>query len=255
MRKCLTALTVMGFLFLTVAAYAQQQPPAKPQKPVPQGQPGPNQPAQQGPLAKLADYLKLTPEQIQKFKDFQKARQDEQKSFRDQMQKLRGDLRPMLKDQKADQGKINGLIDQIAKLGADRTKQVLGTRGGVQKILTPEQAEKLKNAGPAIRQRLMNFGRGQGMGPGMQGRGQGQQPMGRGQGMGPGGQGQMMRPGMRGQGRQPMGRGQMMRPGMGMRGQGHMMRPGMIQHLMQRFPVLRRLLQMRRMGGRMGAWW
>jgi hypothetical protein len=65
----------------------------------------------------------------------------------------------------------------------------------------------------------------------------------------------MMRPGMRGQGRQPMGRGQMMRPGMGMRGQGHMMRPGMIQHLMQRFPVLRRLLQMRRMGGRMGAWW
>jgi Spy/CpxP family protein refolding chaperone len=254
MKKRIALLAIAGLIFLSLGAFAQQ-PPAKTEKPAPAkpGQTAPGPRGQQGPLARLQNFLNLTPEQVQKFKDFQKVRQDEQKSFRDQMQKLRGDLRPLLKDEKADKGKINGLIDQIAKLGADRAKQALGNRDGIQKILTPEQADKLKKAGPAVRQRLMNFFRGQGMAPGA----------------GPMGGGQMMQPGMgqgmRGQG---MGRGQGMlqgqRPGMGMRGQGmapgqmgrgQMMRPGMLQRLMQRFPILRRLLGQRRMGGRFGAWW
>ncbi len=157
MRKCLAALTIMGFLFLTVGAYAQQ-PPAKPEK-LAKPEPGPR-----APLANLKDFLQLTPEQEAKIKDMQKARQDEQKAFRDEMQKLRGELNPLLKDPKADQNKINSLVDQIAKLGADRTKKVLANRNPLQKILTPEQLEKLKNA-PA---RMMGGrGMGPGMGPGM----------------------------------------------------------------------------------------
>ncbi len=234
MKKKTAILAIAGMLLLGLGAFAQQEPPAKPQKPAPQGQPGDKAQGRQGPMARLADYLKLTPEQIQKINDVQKSRQDEQKSFRDQMQKLRGDLRPLLRDEKADQGKMNGLIDQIAKLGADRAKRVLAGRGGLQKILTPEQADKLKNAPPAMRQRLMNFFRGQGMGPG----GLGQPGM-----------------GMRGPGMQGRGQGQMMGRGMGMRGQGQMMGRGLLQRLMRRFPVLRRLLQMRRMSGRFADWW
>jgi Spy/CpxP family protein refolding chaperone len=180
MRKCLAALTIMGFLFLTVGAYAQQ-PPAKPEKPA-KPEPGPR-----APLANLKDFLQLTPEQEAKIKDMQKARQDEQKAFRDEMQKLRGELNPLLKDPKADQNKINSLVDQIAKLGADRTKKVLANRNPLQKILTPEQLEKLKNA-PA---RMMG---GRGRGPGMQGMRQGMGP-GMGRGMGPG-MHQRMRPGL-----------------------------------------------------------
>jgi len=208
MRKFLTALTIMGFLFLTVGAYAQQ-PPAKPEKPA-KPEPGPG-----GPLANLKDFLQLTPEQEAKLKDMQKARQDEQKAFRNEMQKLRGELNPLLKDPKADQNKINSLVDKIAKLGADRTKKVLANRNPLQKILTPEQLEKLKNAPARMRG-------GRGMEPGMQGMRQGMGPgMGRGmgQGMGRMGEGRFMRPGM-GQGMGP-GMHQGMRPGLGMgRGMG-----------------------------------
>ena len=203
MKKCLAVLTIIGFLFLTVAAYAQQ-PPAKPEKPA-KPEPGPR-----GPLANLKDFLKLTPEQEAKLKDMQKARQDEQKAFRDEMQKLRGELNPLLKDPKADQNKINSLVDQIAKLGADRTKKVLANRNPLQKILTPEQLDKLKNAPPRL------------LGPGLMMRGRG---MGMGRGMGPMGEGRFMRPGI-GQGMGP-GMRQGMRPGLGM---GHGMGMGFMGH-------------------------
>jgi Spy/CpxP family protein refolding chaperone len=201
MKKFLAALTIMGFLFLTVGAYAQQ-PPAKPEKPAKP------EPSPRGPQANLRDFLKLTPEQEAKLKDMQKARQDEQKAFRDQMQKLRGELNPLLKDPKADQNKINSLVDQIAKLGADRTKKVLANRNPLQKILTPEQLEKLKNAPPRL------------LGPGLMMRGRGMGRMGQGRFMGPGFR-QGMRPGL-GMGR-GMGMG-FMGP-QGFRGRGMQGRP------------------------------
>jgi len=205
MKKYLAAVTIIGFLFLSVSAFAQQ-PPAKQEKPAKPAQ-GPN-----APQDRLKNLLNLTPEQEAKIKDMQKARQDEQKAFQDQMKKLRGELNPLLKDSKADQNKINGLVDQIAKLGAERTKKVLANRNPLQKILTPEQLDKLKQAGgpQGLNGRMQGRGMGPmgqgmmrpGMGLGMRG-GMGQ---GMGQGMGPG-RGMGMRPGM-GQG--------MMRPGMGM---------------------------------------
>jgi len=204
MKKYLVAVTIIGFLFLSVSAFAQQ-PPVKPEKPAKPAQ-GPNTPQ-----ARLKNFLNLTPEQETKIKDMQKARQDEQKAFQEQMKKLRGELNPLLKDPKADQNKINGLVDQIAKLGAERTKKVLANRNPLQKILTQEQLDKLKQAGGP-----------QGLMRGMQGRGIG--PMGQGRPMGPGmGRGMRggMAPGM-GQG-MGSGRGMGMGPGMG---QG-MMGPGM----------------------------
>lgn len=206
MKKYFAALTILGFLFLSVGGFAQQ-PPAKQEKPAAQ--------AQKVPLAGLKEFLQLTPDQEAKIKEMQKARQEDQKSFREQMQKLRGELAPLLKDSKADQNKINGLVDQIAKLGAERTKKVLANRNPMQKILTPEQLEKLKNAPPRMRARSGLAGGMPGMGPGMGGGGMMMQP-GMGQGAGRGGM--MMRPGMgRGMGMGPMGRTRMMgRPGFGL---------------------------------------
>jgi Spy/CpxP family protein refolding chaperone len=194
MKKYLAAATILGFLFLTVGGFGQQ-PPAKPEKPA-KPAPGP-----QGPLGNLKDFLKLTPEQEAKIKDLQKSRQDEMKAFRDEIQKLRGELDPLLKDPKADQTKINGLIDQITKLNGDRMKKALANRNPLQKILTQEQMDKLSQ----VRGRMMGQGmmmRGRGMGPGMgMGRGQFMQ---RGRFMGPLGQ-RFMGPGQRGFG----GRGMM----------------------------------------------
>lgn len=197
MKKYLAAATILGFLFLTVGVFSQQ-PPAKPEKPA-KPAPGP-----QGPLANLKDFLKLTPEQEAKLKDLQKGRQEEAKAFRDQMQKLRGELNPLLKDPKADQNKINGMIDQMAKLSADRMKKGLANRNPLQKILTQEQLDKLNQVrGRGMRQGMMMRGRGMGPGMGM-GRGQFMQ---RGRFMGPMG-GQFMGPGQRGfGGRGMLGRG------------------------------------------------
>lgn len=214
MKKYFAALTILGFLFLSVGGFSQQ-PPAKQEKPAAPA------PAQKGPMAHMKEFLQLTPEQEAKIKDMQKARQEDQKAFREQMQKLRGELAPLLKDPKADQNKINGLVDQIAKLGAERTKKVLANRSPMQKILTPEQLEKLKNAPMTGRGGFMGGmpGMDQGMGSGM---GQGRMRMrpGMGQGMGPGmGQGRMrMQPGMGGgMGMGPMGGVRMMgRPGFGL---------------------------------------
>ena len=103
------------------------------------------------------------------------------------MQKLRGELNPLLRDPKADPNKVNGLFDQIAKLGAEQAKKGFAGRQNLAKILTPEQLTKLQN----FRGRMGMGPMGRGMGMGM---GRGMAPMGRGQMMGP--RGGMMRPGM-----------------------------------------------------------
>jgi Spy/CpxP family protein refolding chaperone len=108
----------------------EKEKPAKPEKPAP--------------LAKLKEYLNLTPEQEAKLKDFRKARAEEGKAFREQLKKMHGELTPLLKDPKADQNKIDGLIDQIAKLRADQMKKAFANRREVEKIFTPEQLDKLK---------------------------------------------------------------------------------------------------------------
>lgn len=198
MKKYLAVLTVLGIIAFGLVSFAQDKP-ASSQKPGQQAQvPG-------GPGERLKTWLNLTPDQETKLKEFQKARQDEMTSFRDQMKKMRDELGPLMKDSKAEANKINGLIDQITKLQAERMKKGVQNGRNFEKIFTPEQLEKLKN----VRGGLRGFGLGLGMGLGMRGPGIGPGPGMRGQGqMGPGMQ--------RGMGRMGMGpMGQSMRGGMG----------------------------------------
>jgi Spy/CpxP family protein refolding chaperone len=197
MKKSLIGLIALGLLCGGLVLSAQERP-----APAPRVKAAPAAPGQRGPipLERLKNALGLTDDQVAKLQEQRKAQQEGQKAFRDGMQKLRGELAPLLRDPKADPNKVNGLFDQIAKLGADRSKKLFAERQGLAKILTPEQLAKLQNlrgraAGP--------MGPGM-MGPGMR-RGMGQ--MGRGMMMGPRG-GRMMGPGL--------GMRQGMRGGMGM---------------------------------------
>jgi len=182
MKKFLAVLAMAGMFMISVGAFAQQ-PPAPPQKP--------EKPVPGVPQERMKNWLNLTPEQETKLKDFQKARQEEQKAFRDQMEKLRGEFQPLLKDSKADQNKVNGLIDQMFKLRADQFKKSIQNGKDREKIFTPEQLEKMKNARGGMNRMMMLRGRGMGpmgltgpmgrggfMGPGMRGLGLGRQGMG-----------------------------------------------------------------------------
>ena len=161
------------------------------------------------------DILGLTPEQEKKLEEFRLARQEEAKAFREQTQKLRTEYQELAKDPKANEAKLDGLIDQMSKLQAERMKA--GIKNGIarEKIFTPEQLEKMKQYRGAFR------GRG---------------PLGR---MGMMGRGRMGRLGMRGFGMLgPMG------PGLGPNFQ-----PRMRQFLMQqRFRQMRRQFQEWRRG-------
>lgn len=188
MKKYFAGLMILGMLGGAAFLAAQEKPaPAQ----APKAKPAPAAPAQRGqmPLERLKNALGLTDDQVAKLQESRKAQQETQKGFREQMQKLRGELNPLLRDPKADPNKVNGLFDQIAKLGAEQAKKGFAGRQNLAKILTPEQLTKLQNF------------RGRAMGP--MGRGMG---LGMGRGIAPMGRGQMMG-----------SRGGMMRPGMGMR--------------------------------------
>jgi Spy/CpxP family protein refolding chaperone len=118
MKKYVAVLTVIGLFGLGLVAFAQDKT-----APTPPAKPGRQAPGQNGPMERLKNWLNLTPEQVTKLQDFRKANQDGQKAFRDQMTKLRQELGPLMKDAKSDRNKINGLVDQVAKLAADRMKR------------------------------------------------------------------------------------------------------------------------------------
>jgi Spy/CpxP family protein refolding chaperone len=190
-KKYFAGLMILGLLAGGANLIAQEKPPAPAKAqaaPAPRGR-GPMGPGPmaQAPIERLKQWLDLTPDQVAKLQDARKARQEEQKAFQDQMRKLRGELAPLVRDPKADPGKVNGLIDQIAKLSAERAKKAYAGRLALEKILTPEQMTKLRSLP----------GRGMGMRQGM-GMRRGVGPMGRGTMMGPRGGMMMGRgPGMR----------------------------------------------------------
>ena len=204
MKRLLTMMLTGAFLAaltfpLLASAQATQDKPAEKQA----------QPAAPGERMRMLgrDVLDLTPEQEKQLEEFRLARQNENKAFREQMQKLRTEYRELMKDPQANEAKLGGLIDQMSKMQADRMKAGLKNRGAWEKIFTPEQLEKVKQ----YRGAFMNRGR-----------------------MGMRGQGQLGRFGMRGFG--------MLGP-MGPR-LGRNLPPRMRQFLMQRrFGQLRRQLQ------------
>lgn len=151
----------------------------------------------QGPNLKEA--LELTPEQEAKLQEFRKARQAEGQAFREKMQKLRTNLGELMKDPKADQKKIDGLIDEMSKFEADRFKAAFRNRNEWRKLFTPDQLKKIDDFRGGLMKGMdqrpgMWFGPGRFMGRG--GFGQGfAGPMGFGR-HGFSGPGFMQRPGM-----------------------------------------------------------
>ena len=95
--------------------------------------------------------LDLTPEQTKALEAFRKARRDEGQAFRDGMAKLRVEMRELAKDPKANQAKIDGLIDKMTGLSAERRKAAFRTRIERDKIFTPQQRETIKIAPFALR--------------------------------------------------------------------------------------------------------
>lgn len=92
----------------------------------------------------LKDVLQLTPEQEKKLEEFRKARQEEAMAYREKMVKLRDEFRKARQDAKADEKKINGLIDEMARLRAERMKAAFKNRKEWEKIFTPDQLKKLE---------------------------------------------------------------------------------------------------------------
>lgn len=93
---------------------------------------------------RMAKFLELTPDQQARFDEVRKARRDEAKAFREEMGKLRPQLREAMKDPKADQNKIDGLIDQLSQVRAAHFKSLVRTHKDLEKALTPEQLEKYR---------------------------------------------------------------------------------------------------------------
>jgi Spy/CpxP family protein refolding chaperone len=115
---------------LAVLAAAQTPPP-------PPGRPGPR-------AARAIADLGLTPDQVKALGEFRKARMNERLAFREEMGRFRGEMRALAGDPQANQGKIDKLIDQRARLRADREKGALRARAERDNIFTPEQRDKIR---------------------------------------------------------------------------------------------------------------
>ncbi len=127
------------------------------------------------------DQLNITPEQQKKLQEFREARLKERTAFRDQMMKIHEDMRGLMKDANANAARIDGLIDSMAKLRADREKMAFRTRGEWEKIFTPEQLAKMRTYRGAFAGRPGFGGR---VGPGFARPWQGRSMGARGMGMG-----------------------------------------------------------------------
>jgi Spy/CpxP family protein refolding chaperone len=188
MKKYFITIAIVALVAFGLSAFAQEKTPPSAK---------PDRPAAQGPLGRVKEDLQLTPEQEAKIKEFAKTRQEENKVFNEQMKKMRTDMQALRNDPKADPNKVNGQIDQMFKLQADRAKAQFKNRKDMEKIFTPEQLQKMRNRGAMVMGggRMGGFmGRGQ-MGGFMSGRMGGSGGMGFGRGMMM--RGPLMRLGMR----------------------------------------------------------
>jgi Spy/CpxP family protein refolding chaperone len=88
--------------------------------------------------------LGLTPEQEKSLAEFRRVRAEERRVFREGMSRIREERRGLAGDTDADRAKIDGLIDQAARLRAEHEKTAFRSRAERNRIFTPEQREKLK---------------------------------------------------------------------------------------------------------------
>jgi len=134
-KNVIVSCAVLGFLALLISPLAAQEEPVRP--------PRPGFGAEEGFFQR---WLDLTPEQEAKLKDMRAAHFEESKALLEKLRQQREDLRLAMGDPKADQKKIEALVDEVHGLMAAQMKARLKFRKDMEKILTPEQLEKLKNA-------------------------------------------------------------------------------------------------------------
>jgi Spy/CpxP family protein refolding chaperone len=130
-KAIFVGLTLAVFFLGSSASFAQDLP----------DKPGPG-----GMRERLADFLELTSEQRARFDEIRKARQEEAKAFHEETGRLRPRLREAVKDPKADQEKIDSLIDQLSQARAAHLKNVVRSLRDMEKVLSPEQLEKFRDA-------------------------------------------------------------------------------------------------------------
>jgi len=111
--------------------------------------------------------LDLTAGQQAKLEAMRKAHQGQSQAFLDETKKLRDEFRSLRDDPKADQKKVDAVVDRMAKVRADRIKAGIQHRREFENILTPEQRAKMAGFHDRLREfrgRSRGFGRGFGHG-------------------------------------------------------------------------------------------
>lgn len=129
---------VLALMSVLLVAFIFTQANAQPLKRM--GKMGPGQGAG---YQVLKDALQLTPEQEKKLEEFRKARQAEAQAFQEKMRSMREEFRKLMKDSNADRKKMDSMIDEMARMKAERMKSALKNREEWRKIFTPEQLKKL----------------------------------------------------------------------------------------------------------------
>ncbi len=140
-------------LVAVVLAIALWPVTAKPQdKPAPPEKPRPGARSLRQEMAR--DLFDITSEQEKKLQELREARRRDHQAFREETVRMRGEMRDLMKDPKANAAKIEKLIDGRARLRAEREKQVLRSRGEREKNFTPEQLEKMRKYRDIFRERV-----------------------------------------------------------------------------------------------------
>lgn len=133
-RYVLFMTLILFFLSLTIfPPSAHSQEAKKPEKKVSRDYP-----------STWGEFLDLTPEQKSRLEEFRKKRQEGRKESMKNMRAVRKELRELMRDPEANEKKILGIYDKLAKFRSDRFKKSVQHRKEIKKILTPEQWEKLE---------------------------------------------------------------------------------------------------------------
>lgn len=96
--------------------------------------------------AGMAAGLDLSDRQKEQMADLHEAHQRRMIATRSGLAEARLDLRKLMRAESPDRAKIDATIDRMAKLRADAQKSRVATRLEAQKVLTPEQRKKMKDA-------------------------------------------------------------------------------------------------------------
>jgi Spy/CpxP family protein refolding chaperone len=100
------------------------------------------------------DLFNITPDQEKMLRELREAGRKDRQAFRDEMLKMRDEMRALMKDPQANAAKIDKLIDARARLRAEREKKAFRSREDWRKVFTPEQLEKMSKYRGVIRERF-----------------------------------------------------------------------------------------------------